>query len=216
MCDERERLIGYVYDECGDEERGLVDEHLESCETCREEISGLRATRQDLLAWEVPDHGSVWKPFVPARVTPWYREVPAWAMAAAAGVMVVLGLSGGMVGQQLLAARAATPAPVTIASSSVDDVARRAELIALERRIADSMRADLAQLDQRVKLVSQQHATTGLVHASDSDTTQDMALYNSVNTDMYRMSLRMRSIENQLEGLRQLIVTQQSGSGLNR
>jgi len=198
MCDERERLIGYVYDECGDEERGLVDEHLESCETCRDEISGLRATRQDLLAWEVPDHGSVWKPFVPARVTPWYREVPAWAMAAAAGVMVVLGVSGGAVAQALIP-REATPAPAAITSTHVDDAARRAELIALERRIADSMRADLAQLDRRVKLVSQQNAApAGLVHASDSDTTQDMALYKSVNTDMYRLSLRMKSIENQL------------------
>ena len=216
MCDEREKLIEYVYDECDDRERSLVDQHLESCETCREEIAGLRATRQDLLAWAVPDHGSVWKPFVPARQTPWYREVPAWAMAAAAGIMIMLGFSGGLVAQSF-APREAMPAPAAVATTHADDAARRAELIVIERRIADSMRADLAQLDQRVKLVSQQNAgPAALVHAADAG--RDMALYTSVNSDMYRMTQRIRSLENQLENLRQLMITQQSGSGsgLNR
>src|SRR4051812_42477960 len=102
MCDERERLIGYVYDECDASERNLVNHHLETCEVCREEIAGLRATREDLLAWDVPDHGSVWKPFAPARLRPWWREVPAWAMAAAATLVFMVGLGGGVVGQALM------------------------------------------------------------------------------------------------------------------
>src|SRR5207244_3539312 len=62
MCDERERLIGYVYDECDAGEKRLVEAHLQTCETCREEIGGLRRVRTDLLAWDVPDHGSAWTP----------------------------------------------------------------------------------------------------------------------------------------------------------
>ena len=103
MCDERERLIGYVYDDCDPAERRAIEEHLEDCGTCRAEISGLRSVRQDLLAWDVP----------PARcdlasasgkraVLPWYRQVPAWAMAAAAGVMFLVGAAGGVVTHALV------------------------------------------------------------------------------------------------------------------
>ena len=49
MCDDRERLIGYVYDECDAGERRTIEAHLESCEACREEIAGLRGVRTDLL-----------------------------------------------------------------------------------------------------------------------------------------------------------------------
>ena len=54
MCDERERLIGYVYDECEAAERRAVESHLEECVDCRQEIAALRSVRQDLLAWAVP------------------------------------------------------------------------------------------------------------------------------------------------------------------
>ena len=45
MCDERERLIGYVYDDCDLEEKRLIEGHLAGCEICRDEISGLRSVR---------------------------------------------------------------------------------------------------------------------------------------------------------------------------
>ena len=67
MCDDRERLIGYVYDECDGRERREIEAHLETCHTCRREITGLREVRQDLLAWDVPDTPSVWRPFAPQR-----------------------------------------------------------------------------------------------------------------------------------------------------
>ena len=54
MCENRERLIGYVYDECDPAERAEIEAHLESCHTCRREIRGLKGVRQDLLAWDVP------------------------------------------------------------------------------------------------------------------------------------------------------------------
>ena len=103
MCDERERLIGYVYDECDGDERKLVEDHLDSCATCRQEIGGLREVRQDLLAWDVPDHEPVWRPLVPVtRVAPWWRQAPAWGLAAAASVMFLTGAAGGAVASRWL------------------------------------------------------------------------------------------------------------------
>ena len=68
MCDERERLIDYLYDACeADERRRVETPSRRPVRACREEISALRAVRLDLLAWDVPEHGSVWKPFAPAR-----------------------------------------------------------------------------------------------------------------------------------------------------
>jgi anti-sigma factor RsiW len=84
MCDEREPLLAYLYGESDSEERRRVESHLESCEACRDELAGLRSVREDLLAWDVPDHGSVWKPFTPARPVWSWRDVPSWTMAAAA------------------------------------------------------------------------------------------------------------------------------------
>jgi hypothetical protein len=146
MCDERERLIGYVYDECDAGERRLVEAHLEACETCREEIGGLRGVRTDLLAWDVPDHGSVWTPFVKARPTPSWRELPAWGLAAAASLMLLAGAAGGAV---TMAFTAPVPAQV-----SAPAAAGTADLAVIERRINDNLRSEISALDARVRLVS--------------------------------------------------------------
>src|SRR5215472_6223358 len=95
MCDEREPLLAYLYEEAEPTERQRVEAHLASCETCREELAGLRNVRADLLAWDVPDHGSVWRPFAPRPAWSW-RDVPAWMMATAACVMLALGATGGL------------------------------------------------------------------------------------------------------------------------
>ena len=69
MCDDRERLIGYVYDECEADERQRNEQHLAGCLSCRQEIAGLRAVREDLLAWDVPSHASIWRPVTTERVS---------------------------------------------------------------------------------------------------------------------------------------------------
>lgn len=155
MCDERGRLLDYLYDACDADERRSVEQHLDGCEACRDEISGLRAVRLDLLAWDVPEHGSVFKPFVPPRLNPWYREVPAWALVAAASVMFLLGVAGGLVSRGLLPSQraAAAPAdppgrtvalqpPITVTPSTV-------EVAAMQQRI-DRLEAALSQRVQAV------------------------------------------------------------------
>ena len=108
MCDKRERLMDYLYDEAAPAERREVEAHLESCGDCRDEMRAFRRVREDLLAWDVPAYESVWTPFAPTPVAPWYSQVPAWAMTAAAGLMLLLGTAGGFAAQAL---RASEPVP---------------------------------------------------------------------------------------------------------
>ena len=157
MCDERERLIGYLYDECDASERQLIDTHLETCQTCREEIGGLRRVRDDLLAWDVPARDSVWMPFAPARPASWWREVPAWALAAAASVTFLAGAAGGAVTSALMPPVPAASAALVetpdrrepIVPVTYDNVTRR-ELTAAEQRIIEMLRAEIAERLARI------------------------------------------------------------------
>jgi hypothetical protein len=162
MCDERERLIDFLYDACDAADRRRVEDHLEACDTCREEIRGLRRVRLDLLAWEVPEHESVWKPFAPARTTPWWKEVPAWALAAAAGVMFLLGLGGGLVARQLAPAAQVAAAPTLtspIPTLQPAPVLTQADMAALERRIATTVQG---QLEGRLQPLAAHAVPAGL------------------------------------------------------
>jgi hypothetical protein len=153
MCDERERLIGFVYDECDADERQTIEEHLESCSTCRKEISGLRDVREDLLAWRVPLHEPVWRPLpVAAPMLPWWRQVPAWALAAAAGVMFISGLAGGALAAAWLPRASALTAEQREMHQS--PVVTPVDLTQAEQRILQLMRRELSGMNQKVELVS--------------------------------------------------------------
>lgn len=124
MCNQRdlvrEQMLDCLYDEASPSDRREMERHLESCDTCRLEIRSLRRVREDLLAWDVPEQSSVWTPFAPVAVIPWFRQVPSWAMAVAASVMFVVGVAGGGVGASLVgsdrAFTARTPAPSSVAN----------------------------------------------------------------------------------------------------
>jgi anti-sigma factor RsiW len=154
MCDEREPLLAYLYGESDPEERRRVESHLESCESCRDELAGLRSVREDLLAWDVPDHGSVWKPFTPARPVWSWRDLPASTMAAAAVVVMALGATGSVAANALLAKSAqverpvpalmtaglpAAPGGVSVRKPAVASTVTPAELAALEARVLDEV-----------------------------------------------------------------------------
>jgi len=162
MCDERERLIGFVYDECDGAEKRVIQSHVEECGTCRAEIAGLRRVRQDLLAWDVPEHETVWRPFAPARAAAgWWRDVPAWAMAAAAAAILAVGAAGGVAGHTMAErANLAHAATLPVATVTTDDLnAFETRMINLLRREVDGRLAatpmrtasfDLSDLEQRV------------------------------------------------------------------
>jgi anti-sigma factor RsiW len=155
MCNEREKLIGYLYDECESSERAAVQRHLETCAECRAEIASLRSVREDLAGWEVPDHGSVWKPFVAAPAPRWWQHVPQWALAAAAGIVLVSGAAGGAVTHAFMphAAPALQQAP-----AGATQVTDTRELAALQQQIA-MLRAELAQVNDRVQNVQKTSAS---------------------------------------------------------
>ena len=155
MCENRERLIGYVYGECEPDERQLIEEHLASCHVCRREIRGLRSVRQDLLAWEVPDSDAVWRPVAPARVKSPWQSLPAWAMTAAAAAVLMIGAAGGAASHALLsreapvAAQAAAVSPVREASNQPAADIARVDVARLEARLVERMRAEL---DTRIRV----------------------------------------------------------------
>lgn len=203
MCDERERLIGYLYGECDAAERAEIDRHVTGCETCREEIAGLNATRQDLLAWEVPEHVSVWKPFAPARQRPWWREVPAWAFAAAAGVMFLIGVSGGVVAQSMLLRPVATTAEVVPAPAPAvtKDAVSRDEIAAFQDKLQRELQANLVRISQLERSATAVRAVPASV--TDQD---DLQFYLSVNAAINKLQTRVDSLQQQNKELRLLVM----------
>jgi anti-sigma factor RsiW len=94
MCN-KEQLVGYLYDELDGAERSSFEAHLAACAECRAEVAGLRRTRQHLTTWAPPEpefnFHIVRGPAAPPAARRWFGFVPQWAMAAAAGVLVLAG-----------------------------------------------------------------------------------------------------------------------------
>lgn len=95
MCDGKELLVGYLYDELSDGERHILKAHLTECGACRTELEGLRATRTHLAVWSPPEPdlgfrvirgGAAPAPALPRRL----RMAPAFAFAAAAVVVLAV------------------------------------------------------------------------------------------------------------------------------
>jgi hypothetical protein len=122
-----------------------VERHLEGCDECRDEIRAFRSVREDLLAWGVPNPPSVWTPFAPVPVVAWHRQVPAWALAAAASVMLVLGSAGGFLAHTVAEGRS-PEASGTVAAAIPADVVKTAGLDA--DAIVALVREELATADR--------------------------------------------------------------------
>ncbi len=182
MCDERERLIEYLYDEADGAARREFERHLETCAACRGEVSAFGAVRTDLLAWDVPEHESVWKPFAPARVTPWWREVPAWAMAVAATLIFAIGAAGGIV-TRVLVDRGPAPAVTQQAAAPVATIAAPAAVPAsVTPADLEALRAQMrSELEANVRLVSSHQPASSDVALSANDLKQIRAMLKSGN-----------------------------------
>ena len=195
MCENRERLIGYVYDECDPAERLLIEEHLESCHACRQEIRGLRSVRQDLLAWEVPVSDPIWRPMAPSRPQPLWQSVPTWALAAAACATFIVGAAGGAATYALMprsapAVSQAQPAPSTSvpASASVTPV----ELSALETKLLAQMRAELdTRVRESVRDVAPQNVSAS--DPADADLARRVNMLTARQNDLYDRLLEFAS-----------------------
>ena len=159
-CDNKERLVAFLYGEASDRERAEVEAHLGGCLACAEEVEELRAVREDLAAWQPPDANLgfriVREPVTTSRR--WWH-VPAWTpVAMAAGLLLALAASvqveygngtivvrtgwGTTSGQPTSVAgpvrTAAQPANPT-ASGAMSEADVRAALAALESRLRAEM-----------------------------------------------------------------------------
>ena len=135
-----------------------MQKHLDQCPDCRAEIAGLRSVRTDLLAWEVPAHQPVWRPFETAPQVAWWRQVPAWAMAAAAGVMILLGATGSVIAQAMMPGRAVavdTTSPSPIITAAVTP----AEVSAAQARLRAQFEQKIGEVGARVERMSTRTAS---------------------------------------------------------
>lgn len=229
MCDERERLIGYLYDEVDRDERQAIDSHLHECPVCRREIAALRGVRQDLLAWDVPDHEPIWRPVVQMRpATTSWRQVPGWALGLAASLTILAGLTGAVAARWFnplvpsTAATAQAPANVGAAPTLVPTPSVNAssagvsprDLDALEARILQRMQE---QLNERMELVATHTpdarvSRPGLTPVALDSLLQrlermeqwqgDQINFNAATTkNVERLSSRQRSYTNRLDGM---------------
>jgi anti-sigma factor RsiW len=149
MCDERERLIEYVYGEGDPAALRRVETHLTECHLCRTEVAGLRRLRDDLLAWDVPKHEPIWRPVPSEPVVAPRRPLPVWALATAAGVVFAVGVAGG-VGMRSLATPPAAAAPVAVAAVTESVPAQQvsvteADLARLEAAILERVRQEVSE-----------------------------------------------------------------------
>jgi len=239
MCNQRDRLIGYVYSEGDASELREVQLHLDTCAECRAEVAGLRAVREDLLAWNVPEQESVWRPFVPApaSATPWWQQVPSWAMAAAAGVMFVCGAAGGTVAHAFLSepeptiARQPETAVVPVNAGAVGQAGQNdAGLRAFESRLVQ-IQQQVGALDARVQRGSLQSrpvaaGVDGVDHdaliAELVDLREQLQQQLGVMASMYanfdqqvvkKYDFRNGAIENRLKNLEAFAQLQVQGQG---
>lgn len=110
LCDDKEQLVAYLYDELDGLTRRRLDEHLRVCAACASEIEALTGVRRELADWAPPDavlgftivstapQVAIEPPADGAsalRPRRWQMAagVPWWAQTAAAVLVVAAGLS---------------------------------------------------------------------------------------------------------------------------
>lgn len=144
-CEEKERLVGYLYDECSAAERSAVEAHLARCAVCAAELDGLKGVRTHLADWNAPRTALGFRvtrdpaaPAVPQRN--W--TLPAWAQAAAAVLVLAAGaglanleIEYGSGGLTLRTGRANARQQVPAPASPASQVATAAQLRELEQRL---------------------------------------------------------------------------------
>jgi hypothetical protein len=95
MCESKDWVVSYLYDDIADEERRAFEAHMAVCGDCRDELIGLRATRQHLSLWSPPARDLGFRVVrdeaapAPARVLPMRSRWTAAFGLAAAAVLVL-------------------------------------------------------------------------------------------------------------------------------
>ena len=93
MCDSKELIVGFIYDELTSTERQQLQAHLAMCGECRVEVEELRATRTHLALWWPPQPDLGFRVIsgasAPVQALPRPRRLaPLFAFAAAAAIVL--------------------------------------------------------------------------------------------------------------------------------
>jgi hypothetical protein len=154
MCDSKELLVGYLYDDLERDDRRTFDSHLLACADCRNELAALRATRGQMAAWAPPEPDLGLRMVRGASAPPSrYRVGSAWGLAAAAALVLAASAaianveirygSDGVTVRTGWANRAGELAAVpstdvqTVATASGEATTARADFEAIDRRLQE-------------------------------------------------------------------------------
>src|SRR5918994_6284029 len=93
MCDSKELLVSYLYDELDPSAKRTFEAHVSSCAECRNELASLRATRGQIAMWTPPEPDFGFRVVRGAAAPPRarFRITPAWGLAAAAMLVGAIG-----------------------------------------------------------------------------------------------------------------------------
>jgi anti-sigma factor RsiW len=159
-CDDKQRLIAYLYGEMGDADRATFDAHLATCAACAAEVADLRTVRVDLAAWQPPEAELGFRIVREPEAAPARRwwQMPGWApLALAAGLLLALAASveveygngavvirTGWAKSAPVAATAAlapesVPAPTSTSQATMSEADVRAALASMESRLRAEM-----------------------------------------------------------------------------
>jgi hypothetical protein len=159
MCERKEQLVAFIYDELeGSEGRGF-EAHLRACAECRAELEDLRDTRGMLTSWAPPEPDFGFRIVRGAAAPPpagRFHIPSAWGLAAAAVLVMAVGAAIANIevryGGDGLVVRTgwnrgagAAPAGDGIGGSDVLQVDWKAEAAALDRRLRQLERSTATQ-----------------------------------------------------------------------
>jgi putative zinc finger protein len=92
MCDSKELLVSFLYDEIDPAAKRQFQKHLATCIDCRDELAELGAARAQIAMWTPPDADLGFRIVREAesRKRRWFQWSPAWGLAAAAVVLLAV------------------------------------------------------------------------------------------------------------------------------
>lgn len=155
-CHDKVLLASYLYNECSDVERRVIEEHLAECAACVSEVEELRSVRSSLSQWKVPERELAFRivsqqgerpmPIVSRRM--W---TPPWWLQTAAAVLLFATAAGlaqieVRYGREGLVVRTGWSKPIAPVAAPVSDSASaaapwRQDLAALERELRSELSA---------------------------------------------------------------------------
>lgn len=152
-----EILVSYLYDEIAADERARFEQHLSGCALCRGEMDGLAAMRTHLGRWSTPEPGVRLTTEVAPGAQPTLRperralQIPAWAQAAAAVLLVGLALGAANLNVSYTREGLSIHTGWMKAHGAANPSTEEAQDAGVDRHAAGSWQTDLAALEERLR-----------------------------------------------------------------